>query len=434
MIPKATQARTPQLESALERLTRFHPKSMDLSLGRIERLLAALGYPQRRLPPVVHVAGTNGKGSTVAFMRAILEAGGHDVHAYISPHLVHFNERIRVAGRLLDDAELLDVIDEVEEVNADQPITFFEITTAIAFHLFARYPAAATLLETGLGGVMDATNLVDKPAATVITRISFDHMHLLGDTITAIAGEKAGIMKPGCPAIVSYQRDPAAMDVIERRAAEIGAPLFVFGREWHVEPASDGFAYRDRFGNLDLPLPGLLGAHQIQNAGAAIAALRHGGFGLQPDAFVGGMTGVEWPGRLQRLTRGPLAASLPETCELWLDGGHNDSGGEVLAEQARRWSDKPLHAVFGMLSTKDISAFLAPLAPHIAEMRTVAIPDESLSLTAEDVLVAALTAGIQARSAATIPEAVAELAGKGPCRILICGSLYLAGHVLAENG
>ena len=428
----------PALQSALDRLKRFHPKSMDLSLDRIDRLLHELGNPQLRLPPVIHVAGTNGKGSTVAFMRAMLEAAGLKVHAYISPHLVRFNERIRIAGALIGDEALLNLIDEVEAVNAGQPITFFEITTAMAFHAFATHPADAVLLETGLGGILDATNVVPTVAASVITRISYDHTHLLGDTIKAIAGEKAGIIKSGCPVILSAQREPDAVDVVENTAWRLNAPLFAYGKQWRIETTAPGCRYQDEEGTLDLPPPGLLGDHQRLNAGAAIAALRHSKlFDLAPSAFVQGMTRVEWPGRLQRLTSGPLTDFVPAGWELWLDGGHNDSGGEVLAEQAAAWADRPLFMIYGMLSTKQPLEFLRPLAPHIRMARTVTIPETDLSLPASETCRLAREAGFKDVDVSeSVAEALADLCAdqQPPSRILICGSLYLAGYVLAENG
>jgi dihydrofolate synthase/folylpolyglutamate synthase len=425
------------LLEALETLKRFHPKAMDLSMDRVHRLLAELGHPERKLPPVIHVAGTNGKGSTVAFMRAILEAAGYRVHAYTSPHLVSFNERIRVAGRLIEGPALLNLIEEVRGINGDQPITFFEITTAIALLVFSRVEADAVLLETGLGGVMDATNVVDRPAATVITRISYDHTHLLGTTITAIAGEKAGIIKPGVPIVLSRQKEETAIEVVSRRAEREGAPLILYGRDWQIEEG-DGLHYEDRFGSLTLPVPALLGAHQYYNAGAAIAALRHAGkFTLTEKDFSQGLVHVEWPGRLQRLTRGPLAAILPEGAELWLDGGHNDSGGEALGEQAAAWAAqkdaKPLSLIFGMLNTKDTNAFLRPLAPYVTEVQAIAIPEEDLSLSAAEAASAAEKSGLKAGAAANIEDALKQLLASGPHRILICGSLYLAGTVLREN-
>ena len=440
MVPQESKTASPELAATLAKLYRFHPKSLDLSLGRLHRLLAALGNPEQRLPPVIHVAGTNGKGSTVAFLRAMLEADGQRVHAYTSPHLVHFNERIRLAGTLISDALLVALIGQIEAVNGDQPITFFEITTAIALLAFSRIPADAVLLETGLGGVMDATNVIAQPAATIITRISFDHMHLLGNSIAAIAGEKAGIMKPDVPAIISYQGNEGALATLETRALAIGAPLYRYGQEWRVSPQANGFIYEDAQGRLELPLPGLLGEHQLFNAGAAIAALRQSGrFDLGEGVTAKGLQTVDWPGRLQRLTRGPLVELLPAGWELWLDGGHNDSCGEVLARQAEKWHDKPLGLVFGMLNTKDPIAFLRPLAPYVQAVRTVAIEDEPLSLSAEAASAEAEKAGMPVMVAKDMVSAILSLSSRDdvqkekPGRILICGSLYLAGNVLSNH-
>jgi dihydrofolate synthase/folylpolyglutamate synthase len=350
---------------------------------------------------------------------------------------VRFNERIRISGKLIEDDALMALIDEVEAINADQPITFFEITTAMAFHAFATHPADAVLLETGLGGILDATNVLPRVAASVITRISYDHTHILGTTIRAIAGEKSGIIKPGCPVILSAQREMEANEIMRRTAERLDAPLFAYGEDWHIERSETGCRYRDAQGAMDLPPPGLLGAHQYQNAGAAIAALRHGRvFDLTERDFAEGLRTVEWPGRLQRLTRGPLAALLPAHWELWLDGGHNDSGGEVLAEQAASWADKPLFMVYGMLNTKHPADFLRPLATHIRACRTVTIPDAELSLPADEICGMACDAGLAAEPAASPLQAVSALCGlvDTPSRILICGSLYLAGAILADNG
>ncbi len=438
--PDLFDASTRNLDPALERLKRFHPAGMELTLGRIHRLLDALGNPQNNLPPVFHVGGTNGKGSTVAFLRAILEASGLTVHAYTSPHLVKYNERIRIAGKLIEDDALHALIEEVENVNDLQEISFFEITTALALHAFAQTPADAVLLEVGLGGILDATNVIERPAATAITRISYDHTHILGDTIEEIAGEKAGILKAGTPAILAWQKEAAAQQLIEARAAEIGAPLFQYGVDWTVEGKGDCFTYRDAQGQFDLPMPALLGEHQMMNAGTALAMLRCSGqFQSWKLDLAGGMNKVEWPGRLQRIETGALAELLPPHWELWLDGGHNDSGGEVLARQAMNWAVEeealPLTLIFGMLNTKKPADFLAPMAPYVRELRAIAIPDEPLSLSADEAAAAARDATIVARPAASIAEAVTDLAasGAGPRRILICGSLYLAGKILAMS-
>ena len=424
-------------DPVLDRLKGLHPKVIDLSLDRVHRLLAALGHPERQLPPVVHVAGTNGKGSTVAFLRAMLEAAGYRVHVYTSPHLVRFHERIRLAGRLIDDDRLAALLEDCEVANAGQPITFFEVTTVAAFLAFAREPADVVLLETGLGGRLDATNVVDRPAVTAITRISYDHRQFLGDTLDAIAGEKAGIFKPGVPAVLAPQPQEAAERTLTARAAEVGAPVY----NWRVTPAGNGFRFESAKRALDLPPPGLAGAHQIVNAGVALACLDHLPLAVDDEAVRRGLAAVEWPARLQRLTRGPLADSLPEGWDLWLDGGHNDSAGEVLAVQAASWAKedpaRPLLLVYGMLASKEPKEFLGPLAPFVTAARTVSIPGEEASLSAGDTAAATRACGIADSAAAEgVADALADLKRRvpGPARVLICGSLYLAGTVLAENG
>ncbi|WP_448203555.1 bifunctional folylpolyglutamate synthase/dihydrofolate synthase [Azospirillum sp. sgz302134] len=424
-------------DPVLDRLKGLHPKVIDLSLDRVHRLLAALGHPERRLPPVVHVAGTNGKGSTVAFLRAMLEAAGYRVHVYTSPHLVRFHERIRLAGRLIDDDRLAALLEECEAANAGDPITFFEVTTVAAFLAFAREPADVVLLETGLGGRLDATNVVDRPAVTAITRVSCDHRQFLGDTLEAIAGEKAGIFKPGVPAVIAPQPAEEAARTLAARAAAVGAPVY----GWRAVPTETGFRFESAKRRIDLPPPGLAGAHQIGNAGVALACLDYLPLTVGDEAVRRGIAAVEWPARLQRLTRGPLAESLPPDWELWLDGGHNDSAGEVLAVQAQAWAAetpaRPLLMVYGMLSSKEPEEFLGPLAPHVMAARTVGIPGEEASLSAEDTAAATRACGIaDTAPAAGVAEALAALTSRvsGPARVLICGSLYLAGTVLAENG
>ena len=419
----------------LTRLMRLHPKLIDLSLGRVERLLAALGNPQDRLPPVVHVAGTNGKGSTIATLRACLEAGDRRVHVYISPHLVHFHERIRLAGRLIEEAHLVDLLEECERANNGAPITYFEITTAAALLAFFRTPADFVLLETGLGGRLDATNVVRRPAATAITPISLDHQAFLGDTIAAIASEKAGIIKHGSPAIIGPQL-PEADTVFAERAAALAAPLLRFGREWNCEAASDGMRYTGPRWKLDLPLPSLLGAHQVVNAGTAIACLEQlPGHPIAPDAIAAGLRHIDWPARMQRLTHGPLVAMLPDGWELWLDGGHNPGAGEVLAAAISSWADRPLYLVVGMLNTKDSVGFLGPLAPHAKALVAVTIPGEQNPLPAEAIAAAARSVGLPATTAASVEEALGSfMLGSRDGRVLICGSLHFAGTVLAANG
>jgi dihydrofolate synthase/folylpolyglutamate synthase len=421
-------------DRVLVRLTQLHPKKIDLSLARIERLLTALGNPQDELPPAVHVAGTNGKGSTVATLRACLEASGYRVHAYTSPHLVRFHERIRLAGRLIDEDLLLGLLEECERVNRGAPITFFEITTAAAFLAFARTPADVVLLETGLGGRLDTTNVLRRPAATAITPVSLDHQAFLGDTVAAIAGEKAGILKPGSPAIIGPQSDEAET-VIERRAAALDAPLFRWRREWRCEARGDGMRYEGPRWQLDLPLPSLPGAHQIVNAGTAIACLEQmPQLPISPAAIAGGLQQIDWPARMQRLRHGPLVDLLPAGWELWLDGGHNPSAGEVIAEVARGWRDRPLDLIVGMLKTKDASGFLTPLAPYTRTLSAVTIPGEENPHPAAEIAASAKSVGITARETASIDAALRDIVQQaGPARVLICGSLHFAGVVLAEN-
>lgn len=421
-------------DAVLERLLALHPKIIDLSLDRVWRLLAQLGHPERALPPVIHVAGTNGKGSTVAFLRAMTEAAGRTAHVYTSPHLVRFRERIRLAGALMGEDALTDLLEEVERVNGAEAITFFEVTTCAAFLAYARTPADVLLLETGLGGRLDATNVVERPAATVLTPIDLDHQKFLGDTIAAIAGEKARIMRPGVPCVVA--RQPAeALAVIETVAAELGAPLLVEDRDWSVARLPDDRLRFTMAGREILcPPPGLAGPHQYANAGAALAAALAAGLDLPEAALADGVARAEWPARLQRLRRGPLVDLLPAGWELWLDGGHNPSAGRVLAEAVARWDDRPLYAVCGMMADKDAAGFLGPLLPHLGALRAVAIPGEENGKPAADLLASLPAPQADAAEAAGVAEAVSDLAAHpGPAQVLICGSLYLAGSVLADN-
>jgi dihydrofolate synthase/folylpolyglutamate synthase len=409
----------------------LHPKVIDLTLGRVERLLSVLGNPERKIPPVVHIAGTNGKGSTQAMIRAGLEAGGDRVHAYTSPHLARFHERIRLAGELISEPALTALLDECVTANGPDEITFFEITTCAAFLAFARVPADWTLLEVGLGGRLDATNVVDRPLLTIITPVSLDHQAFLGDTVAAIAGEKAGIIKRGVPVVVGPQSDEG-LPVIEAKAARMGAPVLAFGQHWHVAEDRGRLVFQDESGLLDLPLPNLPGPHQIQNAGAAIAALR--ALGRDEAACEAAVTRAYWPARMQRLRQGPLVDAAPKV-ELWLDGGHNPAGGEAVAATLARMPARETHLVCGMLNTKDVSGYMTPLAPHVTRLHAVSIPGEKNTLPAEVTRDAARAAGIDAVTAGSVAEAIATIAAKAPdARVLICGSLYLAGTVLRENG
>jgi dihydrofolate synthase/folylpolyglutamate synthase len=427
--------RTP--DAVLARLSGLYPKAIDLSLDRVKHLLARLGNPQDRLPPVVHVAGTNGKGSTVATLRAILEAAGYRVHAYTSPHLVRFNERIRLAGPLIEDAALVALLDEIERTNDGTPITFFEITTAAAFLAFARTPADVVLLETGLGGRRDATNVIPRPAVTAITPISMDHMNYLGNTLTLIAGDKAGIIKAGVPVVIDPQ--PAeAMAVLEAEVAEVGATAYRAGADWQARLTAAGWRFEGRRWSFDLPPSRLPGRHQVTNAGGAVACLEWlEGFRIDRDAIARGLGAVEWPARLQQLTRGPLVEQLPAGWELWLDGAHNEGGGRVLADHLAHWTDRPTHLVVGALNTRNPADFLGPVAPHAASVQGVAIPGAEASHTADAIVAGAAAVGLPAAPAASVPaaiEAIKAAAGPGPARVMICGTLYLAGWVLAENG
>lgn len=419
-------------EAIVDRLHALHPKLIDLSLGRMHRVLAALGHPERKLPPVVHVAGTNGKGSTCAFLRAIAEAAGQRVHAYTSPHLVRFHERVRLAGTLVTDTALTAALEETEAANVGEPITVFEITTAAALLLFSRVPADVLVLEVGLGGIYDATNVVDRPAATAIASVSMDHMDFLGDSLAGIAGEKAGIIKPGVPCATGTQ-DPVAFETIARMAADRGAPLFARGRDWTSALTAEGLRYADARGALDLPPPGLAGPHQADNAGIAIAALRAWNPAWLTDlAIARGVAAAEWPARMQRL-RGALARMLPGGFELWLDGGHNAGAGMALGQHLAGWRDRPLHLVVGMKKGKASEAFLRPLIPFATTLTAVAEPGQHLAMPVEDIVAA--SEGV-ARPGPTVAEALARIAREEvPGRVLICGSLYLAGEVLkAEEG
>ncbi|MCO6414718.1 bifunctional folylpolyglutamate synthase/dihydrofolate synthase [Siccirubricoccus sp. KC 17139] len=416
-------------EEIIDRLHALHPKLIDLSLGRLQALLAKLGHPERALPPVVHVAGTNGKGSTCAFLRAIAEAAGQRVHVYTSPHLVRFHERIRLAGRLVEEDALAAALAEVEAVNEGAPITVFEVITAVALLLFSRVPADLLVLEVGLGGRFDATNVVERPAATAIASISMDHMEFLGDRLAGIAGEKAGIMKPGVPCATGAQA-PEAMQVLRENAATVGAPLLARGEAWEVAPRPDGLLYRDAGGELALPPPALLGAHQAENAGIAIAALRAWNPPwLSEAAIAEGLRRAEWPARLQRL-HGALAQRLPPGWELWLDGGHNAGGGAALAAHCATWRDRPLHLVVGMKGSKVVADFLRPLLPLATTLFAVAEPGQHLATPVERIIEAS---GGVARPGPDVAGALAQLSGP-PARVLICGSLYLAGEVLKADG
>jgi dihydrofolate synthase/folylpolyglutamate synthase len=418
-------------DAILEKMMALHPKMIDLTLDRVWRLLDALGNPQNDLPPVIHVAGTNGKGSTQAMIRAGLEAAGHKVHAYTSPHLARFHERIRVAGALISEPDLSALLEECYWANSGDDITYFEITTCAALLAFARTKADYTLLEVGLGGRLDATNVVAKPLMTVITPVSMDHEQYLGDTLAKIAFEKAGIIKKAVPCVVARQ-EPDAMDVIEAVAAKHAAPLLAYGQQWHVGPDRDRMSFQDDTGLLDLPLPNLPGAHQIMNAGAALAVLRHLGFGEA--ACEAAVTQAFWPARMHRLTDGPLATAAPRA-EIWLDGGHNPAAGEALAVHLASLPKRPTYLICGMLNTKDVKGYLRPLSGVADGLIAVSIPGETNTLPADQTASVATSVGLSATTAKDVQSAVGAASADIPhARILICGSLYLAGSVLRENG
>ena len=420
---------TGEAAAILARLQVLYPTLIDLSLVRIERLLADLGNPQLRLPPVIHVAGTNGKGSTCAFLRAIGEAAGWRVHVATSPHLVRLNERFRLAGTLVPDAALTATLAEIEQVNAGAPITVFEVLTTAAFLLFARTPADLCVIEVGLGGRYDATNVVPAPAACVITSLSLDHQDFLGDTLDRIAWEKAGIIKRGRPVVTGHQPSEA-LGVLRAEAETLDAPLLVRGMDWDIDADRNGLQYQDAAGQLDLPQPGLPGAHQIENAGLAIAALRASGLVCAVNAYRG-ISSATWPARLQ-LLRGHLAARLGPAFELWLDGGHNEAAGEMLAEYlARCWQDRPAYLLVGMKRGKNVGGFIQPLLSSAASVWAVREPGQHLALDVGEVMEAI---GDAARPGPDLAGALSQVARAQPGRVLICGSLYLAGEALKLDG
>ena len=425
-------------DAILTRLLSLHPKIIDLSLGRMHDILAKLGNPERKLPPVIHVAGTNGKGSTVAYLRHIMQAAGLKVHAYTSPHLVKFHERIRVAGELISEADLTTLLEECEQVNGGEPITFFEITTAAAFLAFSRTPADYLILEVGLGGRLDATNVIDAPALSVITTIDYDHQQYLGDTLSLIAHEKAGILKRGRPAVIGVQPDEARAE-IERVGERARAELHIAGQDWQAYEQHGRLVFQDENGLLDLPLPQLKGRHQIDNAGNAIAAVRLLNDPRISDAAIAdGLRNTTWPARMQRLGQGALSALVPAESELWLDGGHNPSAGRVLAQAFSELNERhsrPLVLVWGMLNTKDVGSFIGCFAGIASRVVTITIPDEENAVPAGILAESARAHGLAAETAASLDAALRQASSTVPApRILICGSLYLAGRVLAAHG
>lgn len=436
--------RSAPLDELIARLSALHPQRIDLGLDRMHRLLARLDHPERVLPPVIHVAGTNGKGSTIAYLRAILEAAGLRVHVYTSPHLVRINECYRLGasngGRLVSDVELQQALEQCEQANEGEPMTLFEIQTAAAFCLFAQHEADAVLLETGLGGRLDATNVVDRPAAVVITPVSMDHTEFLGNTLTAIAGEKAAIIKRGAPVICAEQ-SAEAMSVIEKQAGRMRAPLHAAGQQWHAGVERGRLVYQDERGLMDLAAPKLFGRHQFDNAGLAIATLRAiGNFKIGMGAFEAGIVNAEWPARMQRLVAGALVDQGPKACEIWLDGAHNAEGGRVVAAALGDLEERvsrPLVVIAGMMANKDAGAFLANFAGLTRHIIAVPIPGRDNAMPPDKLADAARALGMRMENAISVEaalHAIARLAYEVPPRILITGSLYLAGHVLAANG
>ncbi|MGE0232039.1 MAG: folylpolyglutamate synthase/dihydrofolate synthase family protein [Flavobacteriaceae bacterium] len=422
----------------LERLAGLHPRLIDLSLDRMWRILAALGNPQDRLPPVIHVAGTNGKGSVIAYLRAFHEAAGRSVHVYTSPHLAHFHERIRLGrpggGVLIGEEELAAALAECERINAGQPITVFEIITAAALLVFSRHPADVLLLEVGMGGRLDSTNVVASPLASVITPISLDHTDFLGTDIAAIAGEKAGIIKRGRP-VISAPQHPEAATVIASAAARARAPLFIGGEDWQVYEEHGRMVFQDDAGLLDLERPRLPGRHQLENAGIAIAVLR----AIEPDfpvsAIEAGLQNADWPARLQNLTGTALSAHAPEGAEIWLDGGHNPAAGRVIAEAMAEMEERdprPLYLICGMLRTKDALGFLAAFKDIARRVIAVPVPDSDAGIAPAQLADIASSAGLAVARARDVREALHIMPRMETPRILICGSLYLAGAVLRD--
>ncbi len=438
------------VDAVLERLTLLHPKSIDLSLGRIKRVLAALGHPELRLPPIVHIAGTNGKGSVGALMRAMLSAAGYKVQAYTSPHLVNFRERVRLSTGIIAEDQLIGHLEACERASVDDLITFFEVTTAAAFLAFANDPADILLLEVGLGGRLDATNLFERPRLTVITPVSLDHQGFLGDDLTSIAGEKAGVLKKSVTCVVGPQPDEA-LAAIRNRAADVGAPLVEAGRDWFANEIDGRLVFQTGTSQSAYPVPALPGHHQIGNAGIALACLDQlarpdqvkspghpESFKISGAARADGLLNATWPARLQKLTGGALHAALADGSELWLDGGHNPAAAAELATTIQAWNTqnpRPLYLVTGMMRTKGVASFLAPFAVLKPKVFAVPVAVEKTTHPPQHIAAAASELGLENECHDNVKDAVASIAkSEAPVRILICGSLYLAGHVLREYG
>ena len=417
-------------DTILERLMTLHPKIIDLTLDRMTRLLDLLGSPEKALPPVIHIAGTNGKGSTQAMIRAGLEASGDICHAYTSPHLARFHERIFLAGKTIAEQDLANYLSKCEKVNGKISITYFEITTCAALLAFSQNKADYTLLEVGLGGRLDATNVIEDPKITVITPISIDHQQYLGNTLSEIAFEKAGILKRNCFAIIGPQEDEA-LNVIEARALEVGATCKIYGQHWHVWEENGRLIFQDENGLLDLPLPKLIGAHQVQNAGIALATLRY--LGKDSSSYDGAMLNADWPARMQKLKNGPLITLAPDA-EIWLDGGHNKAAGHALSEAISRLQSRKLFLIVGMLNTKDVMGYMQPLLNKSSDLYGVSIPGEAATMSAQETVDIAKDVGFKAIVSENVESAIKDIVKYDRnARILICGSLYLAGNILKEN-
>lgn len=423
-------------DAILKRLLKLHPKLIDLKLDRIERLLGQIGHPEERMPPVIHVAGTNGKGSTIAYLRAFLEASGKKVHVMTSPHLVRFNERIRLAGKLVSSRRLNQALEFCETANGGKPITFFELTTAAAFKLFADVKADYLLLETGMGGTYDASNVVKHPLGVVITPVDLDHQAFLGNTIAEIAVSKAGIIKRGSKAVFARQRDEGR-DVLVRQAARLGVRPLIAGEDFEGHAENGRLVYSDEQGLLDLPPPALAGPHQFENAAVAIAAARHFGLPVSEAAIAKGLRQVDWPARLAPV-QGTLLQMLPAGSELWLDGGHNVHGAAALAlalDEMQTRRPLPLVLIMGLMNTRKPGEVLAPFAGKVKKVLALTIPGEPNANPAATIVAEARATGFDAAESTSILNALADAARLGgEMRVVFVGSLYLAGHVLHQNG
>ncbi|RLQ89639.1 bifunctional folylpolyglutamate synthase/dihydrofolate synthase [Notoacmeibacter ruber] len=433
-------------ENAIERLMGLHPKGFDLSLDRILRLMERLGNPHLRLPPVIHIAGTNGKGSAAAFCRALLEEAGLSCHVHISPHLVRWHERFRLGarggGKLVDDDTLADALERVAEANGGEHITVFELLTATMFVLFPEHPADVAIIEVGLGGRFDATNIIPRPATSLIMPVALDHTAWLGDRVELVAAEKAGIIKPGCPVVIGFQMQDAARDVLVETAERLECPVSVYGQDFVAFPDQGRFVYQDGDVLFDLSMPRLLGRHQLANAAAAIAAVRSAGFDIGHGAVDRAMQSVQWPARMQRLSRGDLVELAPDNSEIWLDGGHNPAAGQAVAEELaarNEIDDRPVFLIAGMIDTKDQTNYFRQFTGLVKRVFTVPVPDSDASVPNDALAARAIEAGLPAEPIHSVANALKLLsANQEPHdtapRILICGSLYLAGAVLKENG